>query len=197
MNHTILGRLLVFGRQELIEHAVEGGEFADLVVADQIDTVKAGGEGFETAQIAVIAEEVVQKTRGKTAALRTAAGGDASDGGKESVGMEPAFGNDFFDAGCFFAEDQRVLDLLRIHPRRIFGEQRNGFIRSDDMRQNAFALQQTGPDVEAVFSVAIFRRRVFAAAGPHQGGGVFGNIERLLQMRIVNGFPVSEFAQKI
>ena len=111
--------------------------------------------------------------------------------------METAFGNHFFDALGFLAEDQRVLDLLRIDARRIFGEQRNGFIGSNDVRKNAFALQHAGPDVEAVFSIAIFRRQVFAVAGAHQRGGVFGNIERLLQMLIVNGFPVSEFAQKI
>ena len=111
--------------------------------------------------------------------------------------MEPAFGNYCFDARCFFAEDQRVLELLRIHPRRIFGEQRNGFIGSNDVRKNAFALQQTGPDVEAVFSIAIFWRRVFAVAGANQRGGIFGNIERLLQMLIVKAFPVPEFAQKI
>ena len=196
MNHTIPGGLLVFGRQELVEHAVERGEFADFVVVDQVDTVKAGSDGFQAAQIAVIAEEVVQKTGGKTAALRTAAGGNPSDGGKQPVGMEPAFGDDFFDARRFFAGDQRVLDLLRIHPRRIFGKQRNSFIRGHDVRQNAFALQHPGPDVEAVFSIAIFWRRVFAVAGAHQCGGVFGNIERLLQMLVVNPLPVSEFAQK-
>ena len=66
----------------------------------------------------------MQKTRGKAVALRTAAGGYASDSGKEPVGMEAAFGNYFFDALRFFAEDQRVLDLLRVYPWRIFGEQR-------------------------------------------------------------------------
>src|SRR3979411_964103 len=145
----------------------------------------------------MIAKEVVQKTRCKTAALRAAAGGYASDGGKEPVGREPAFGNYFFDALCFFAEDQRVLELLRIHPGRIFGKQRNGFIGSNDVRKNAFALQQAGPDVAAVFSIAIFRRQVFAVAGANQRGGVCWNIERLLQVLIVNAFPVSELAQKI
>src|SRR5208337_3644192 len=53
-NHTILGGLLVFRRQELVEHAIERGELADFVVADQIDTVKSGGEGIEPAQVAVI-----------------------------------------------------------------------------------------------------------------------------------------------
>ena len=111
--------------------------------------------------------------------------------------MEPAFGNYFFDALRFFAEDQGVLDLLRVYPWRIFGEQRNGFIGSNDVRENSFALQQTGPDVEAVFSIAIFRRQVFAVAGADQRSGVFGNIERLLQVFIVNAFAVSKFAQKI
>src|ERR1700687_1278136 len=118
-------------------------------------------------------------------------------GGKNLVGMEAAFGHYFFDALRFFAEDKRVLELLRIHPRRIFGEQRNGFIGSNDVRENAFALQQAGPDVEAVFSIAIFRRQVFAVAGAHQHGCVFGNIERLLQVLIVNTIAVSQFAQKI
>jgi hypothetical protein len=82
----------------------------------------------------------VQKPRGKAAAFRTAAGGDPSDGGKKPVGMKPALGDDFFHALRLFAEDQRVLDLLRVHPRRIFGEQRNRFIRSNDVGKNAGAL---------------------------------------------------------
>src|SRR5260221_1921429 len=36
-----------------------------------------------------------------------------------------------------------------------------------------------------------------SVSGAYQGGGVFGNIERLLQMLIVDAFPVSDFAQKI
>ncbi len=111
--------------------------------------------------------------------------------------METAFGNYFLDALRFFAEDQRVLDLLRVYPWRIFGEQRNSFIGSNDVRENSFALQQTGPDVEALFSIAIFRRQVLAVAGADQRSGVFGNIERLLQVFIVNAFAVSKFAQKI
>ena len=173
MHDSIFSRLLVFGRQELVEHAVEGGEFADFVVADQVDAVKSGAEGFQAAQVAVIAKQVVQKTRGKAAALRTAAGGYPPDGGKETVGMETAFGNYFFHPLRFFAEDQRVLDLLRIHPRRILGEQRNGFIGSNDVGQNAFALQHAGPDVETVFPIAIFGRQVFAVAGAHERSRVF------------------------
>src|SRR6266853_2749925 len=111
--------------------------------------------------------------------------------------MEATFSNYFLDALRFFPEDQRVLDLLRVYPWRIFGEQRNGFIGSNDVRENSFALQQTGPDVEAVFSIAIFRRQVFAVAGANQRGGVFGNIERLLQVLIVDALSVSKFAQKI
>jgi len=148
----------------------------NLIVADQVDTVKAGSERFQATQIAVIAEEVVQKTRGKTAALRTAAGADASDGGKQPVGIEPAFGNDLFDARGFFAGDQSVLDLLRIYPGRIFGKVEERLRKRQRHAKDAFALQHTSPDVKAVFSIAVFGRRVFAAACTHQCGGVFGNV---------------------
>ena len=65
------------------------------------------------------------------------------------------------------------------------------------MRNNPFALQHAGPDVEPLFSIAILWSRVFAIAGADQGGGVFGNIERLLQMPILHRFAVSKFTQKI
>ena len=55
MKDAILGGLLIFRRQELVEHAVERGEFADFVVADQVDTVKTGADGFQSAQVTVIA----------------------------------------------------------------------------------------------------------------------------------------------
>ena len=96
MTHTILGGLLVFGRQKLVEHAVERGEFTNFGVGNQINAVEPDAERFQAAQIAVIAEEVVQKTRGKTTPLRAAAGGHSADSRKQPVGMEPAFGNYFF-----------------------------------------------------------------------------------------------------
>src|ERR1019366_4174782 len=159
---TILGGFLVFGRQKLVEHAVQRGELADFVVADQVDAVKTGAEGFQAAQVAVIANKVVEKPGGEAAALGAAAGGDASDGRKEAVGMETAFGNHSFDALGFFAEDQGVLDLLRIYAWGIFGQQRHGFIGSDDVGKGVFALQHTRPDVEAVFSISIFLGYIFA-----------------------------------
>ncbi len=185
LRHAILGGLLVLGRQELVEHTVECGKLADFVVADQIDTVKAGGDSFQSAQVAVVAKEVVQKARGEAAAFRTAARGDAFDGGKKPVGIKPALGDDFFHALRLFAENQRVLDLLRVYSRRILAEQRNGFIRGNDMGKNSGALQHAGPDVEPVVPVAILLRQVFAIAGADQSSGVFGNIERLLQMAVV------------
>ena len=56
MHNAIFGGLLVFGWQEFVQHVVHGRELANFVVADEVDAVETGVDGFEAAQIAVIAE---------------------------------------------------------------------------------------------------------------------------------------------
>src|ERR1700722_16402546 len=134
MNHSIFSWLLILWWQELVKHAIQRGELADFFVAHQVDAVETGGERFESAQVAVITKKVVQQARGKAVAFRAAAGSHASDSGEQTIGMKAALGDDFFDALGFFAKNQSVLDLLGVHFWRIFGEQRNGFVGSDDVR---------------------------------------------------------------
>jgi len=176
VDDTIFRGLLIFGRQELVEYAVELGKLADLVITDQVDAVEASVEGFEAAHIAVIAEEIVQKAGGKAAAVGTTAGGNAADGGKEAVGMQAALFYEGLDPLRFFAGDQRIFDLLRIDTRCIIGEQRNGFLRSDDAWKNLVALQQARPDIQMLFALTILGSEIFAVAGANQGGGVVGRV---------------------
>src|SRR3979490_1183387 len=102
MNDTVLRGFLILGRQELVEHPVEAGEFADFVVGNQVDAVQTAGDGFESAAIAVVAGQVAEQTSGYFRALGVAGGGDSSDGGVQAVGGKFAFGQDFFYSCTLF-----------------------------------------------------------------------------------------------
>ena len=136
MDDAVFGGLLILRRQELVEHAVERGKLADLSIADQVDTVKASAEGLQSLHVAVVAKQVEQKTGGKAAALRPAAGGDASNRGKEPVGGDATLGQYFFDARRFLAKDERVLNLLRVDSQSILGEQGYGLVGSNHIREH-------------------------------------------------------------
>src|SRR5580658_6963189 len=140
MNHSVFGGLLILRRQELVEHAVERGKLADLPVADQVDTVKASAEGLQSLHVAVVAKQIEEKTGGKAAALCPAAGGNASDCGKKSVGTDATLSQYFFDARGFLAKDERILNLLRVDPRSILGEQGYGLVGGNHVREHAFAV---------------------------------------------------------
>jgi len=60
--------------------------------------------------------KVVEKTRGKRPRSEPRHTKPPFDGGKQPVGIQPAFGDDFFNSARFFAEYQRILDLLRVYP---------------------------------------------------------------------------------
>jgi len=85
MQHTILRGLLFLGRQELVEHAIERGKFANPAVGDQVDTVKPRADGLEAAQVTVITEQVTQKASGKPAPLRAPAGRHPPNRGKQAI----------------------------------------------------------------------------------------------------------------
>src|SRR4029077_18995021 len=118
-NHVAQGsffrRLLLGGEKEFVERAVNGGEFAQLGVADEIDAVEGRVQGLQTAHVAVIAQEVAQKTPGNLGSIGTPATGHAADGSVEIVGGKSApFLNQALDAVTFGPIDQRILQLLRI-----------------------------------------------------------------------------------
>ena len=57
------------------------------------------------------------------------------------------------------------------------------------MRENAFALQHAVSRCRGDLFGCDLRASVFAVAGADQRSGVFGNIQRLLQMLIVDPLP--------
>jgi len=53
------------------------------------------------------------------------------------------------------------------------------------------------PDLETLLAVAIFDGGVLAVAGADESDGIFGDVEGLLQMIVVDAIAVSELAQEV
>ena len=68
---ALLSRFLIFGRKELMQHAVQAGEFADFIVRDQVDAVETTGDGFEASTVAMVAAQIAKQSGGDAGALRS------------------------------------------------------------------------------------------------------------------------------
>src|SRR4029077_15501181 len=172
--------------KEFVERAVNGGEFAQLGVADEIDAVEGRVQGLQTAHVAVIAQEVAQKTPGNLGSIGTPATGHAADGSGEIVGGKSApFLNQALDAVTFGPIDQRILQLLRIDARRVFREQWHDFVRRDDVFHHGLVFEKTYPAREARFLRTAFGRGFVRSATTYQSLRVFGRVEPGIQFVVI------------
>jgi len=135
--------------EELVEHSLsaESSRILSSLTRLMLSNRRRGLP--QSAQVAVIADKVVEKTRGKAATLRAAARSHPSDGGKQPVGIQPAFGDDFFNARRFFANisafliccgftrgaNRRAEELLHRKQRRA---------------KSRLPLQNASPDIETI-----------------------------------------------
>src|SRR6266545_4452602 len=139
-------RFRLFRQQEVIKRTVQPGKVAQLFAGDEIDLFNRAVQRVNPAQLAVVTQEIVEKTRRSLGTLPTACLRNARGGRSQAIeGKLPVIFDELLYSFSLLARDQGIFELLGIEQRRQFRQQRHYFVRRHRKVQEFLALQQLCP----------------------------------------------------
>src|SRR6185437_7255207 len=182
----IVCRSSLFRMQELVEALVDAGKFAGTLGVDQIDALHPSGDLLIVAAIAAQTHQVFGELKADRQRLLRATSANGPGGLLEFLHGYLArrkFFQNLRDALGFVPKDKRLLQLLKVNGRAIFGRDFAQFVAREDMEEQVAFLEPVNPLLKKMGADFRGGSRIFirTCAGVEQAPGVCGLVQIIAQ----------------
>src|SRR6185437_9359568 len=178
----IVRRSSLVRMQELVEALIGAGKFAGTLGMDQIDALHPSGDLLIIAAIAAQTHQVFGELEADRQRLLRATSANGPGGLLEFLHGYLArrkFFQNLRDALGFVPKDKRLLQLLKVNGRAIFGRDFAQFVAREDMEEQVAFLEPVNPLLKKMGADFRGGSRIFirTCAGVEQAPGVCGLVQ--------------------